>query len=245
MPAATDARPSARYLFSALILLGSMAICSQSLAQTASERLYQIDLLVFVYESNRSAFVAAPGATAPRMRGAVALKSADPSAATGIPLFTVLDGSSRPALAGARQRLESAGDTRPIAHLAWRQPMFAFQSSRRVSLSQELLIATQAGSAGEEFSLEGTVALQRGRYINLELDLKLSEAGDLWQWELNEDVRDSVYRLKERRQIKLDETHYYDHGAFGAIIRVSSYTPPNQAPLAEPEAEPEASDGSD
>jgi hypothetical protein len=30
-----------------------------------------------------------------------------------------------------------------------------------------------------------------------------------------------VYRLNERRRVKLSETHYFDHPKFGALVRVS------------------------
>jgi hypothetical protein len=58
--------------------------------------------------------------------------------------------------------------------------------------------------------LSGTVAVQRGQYLFLRLELDYATP----------DGR--AYRLRERRRVKFNERHYFDHPAIGAIAVVST-----------------------
>lgn len=57
--------------------------------------------------------------------------------------------------------------------------------------------------------LSGAVAVQRGQYLFLRVELDYAAP----------DGR--VYQLRERRRVKFNERHYFDHPALGAIAVVS------------------------
>ena len=61
--------------------------------------------------------------------------------------------------------------------------------------------------------LAGAVALQRGQYLFLgvELDFRPADAP----------TPGTVYSLREKRRIKFNERHYFDHPAMGLIAQVS------------------------
>lgn len=213
------------------VLLLGLLLAHEAFGQAAPapERLYQVELVVFAFEGDRSRFHAAPGMDAPRSRGAVRLRSVPEQATFDAGdeerLFELLPVEAL-SLSRVQQRLDQASETRVLAHLGWRQPMFGFGSGRRVAIDPVGL-----ADGGQ---LAGTAALLRGRFINLELDLVLTEPPDPWTWsDTGDGAAPLRYRLRERRQLRLGETHYFDHGAFGVIARVERWLRPEE--LAGPE----------
>jgi hypothetical protein len=62
--------------------------------------------------------------------------------------------------------------------------------------------------------LAGAVALQRGQYLFLGVDLDFKPSdGSV--------AAGTVYSLRERRRIKFGERHYFDHPALGVIAQVA------------------------
>ncbi len=90
--------------------------------------------------------------------------------------------------------LRRSGGFKPLVHLSWVQRV----GSNRVGEA----VRIKAGG------LDGLIKIQRGNYLHLLADFEYAQ-------------NETVYRLKEKRRIKLNETHYLDHPRLGIIARVS------------------------
>lgn len=91
-------------------------------------------------------------------------------------------------------RLEQSPNYQPLVHLSWVQPVAGNQLSDAVQIQAD--------------DLNGFVRIERGNYLYLWVDLEY-KPGQI------------IYRLNEKRRIKLNETHYLDHPKLGVIARVA------------------------
>lgn len=123
-----------------------------------------------------------------------------------------------------RGGLASARGYRVLFHRAWRQPVY--------DRAHAIDYPVHGVAAGGRSSVDGTVTLIRERFLHLDVDLLLqTSAGN---------GMPAAFRLNERRRIRSDELHYFDHPRFGVIARVTPY-----AAAAEPAAvAPDAGAGS-
>jgi len=107
---------------------------------------------------------------------------------------------------------------------AWRQPSFGVAGARRVYLTDLDGAAGQAaikvGPGGVVTrgtpSVTGTVSIKVARLLHVAVDFLYAQEGQ-------------PVRLTETRQVKLRETHYFDHPLFGVIVQVSPYVVPDIA----------------
>ena len=113
-------------------------------------------------------------------------------------------------LHGAYNQISRKASYRPLLYVSW------LQSVSGKGLSNAVHIHSSAGPNGD-FPLNGYVRIQRGHYLHFLVDLEYSP--DLING-YNEDNDSLVYHLKEKRRIKLNETHYYDHPKFGVIVKL-------------------------
>lgn len=120
-----------------------------------------------------------------------------------------------------RGGLASARGYRVLYHRAWRQP--AYDRSGAVDYP----VHAQAAGA----SVDGTITLIKERYLHLDVDLLLREAAALPDGDAA-----PAFRLSEKRRIRSDELHYFDHPRFGVIARVTPYQSPDAATAGEPDA---------
>ena len=112
----------------------------------------------------------------------------------------------------SERQLKRAGYA-PILHVSWLQQV----GKNRVSNAVHIYTTDGQG----DYPLNGYVRIQRGNYLHLLVDL-----------EYTRDITDSdsgafrsvVYRLQEKRRIKLNEIHYLDHPRFGVIAEVRPVT---------------------
>jgi hypothetical protein len=95
--------------------------------------------------------------------------------------------------------LRRRGDYRVLGHGAW-QSVIGSGAASTVRVEDVMSTAEQ---------VTGDVALQRGTYLTLRIDLTYAPS------------EGSRYVLSERRRIKYNERHYFDHPAFGAIVLIS------------------------
>lgn len=111
-------------------------------------------------------------------------------------------------LAAAATSLKNSGQHRVLAHLRWQQ------SAEAKSLSKPVKIMSS------ENGLDGALRFYLSRFLLVDVGLTLKEAagGVISGGAENEGM---VYRLNERRRVKLSETHYFDHPKFGALVRVA------------------------
>ncbi len=99
-------------------------------------------------------------------------------------------------LHGSYASMARSQQYQPLMHVAW------IQSVKSNSYSQAVQITDPAGR------LNGYFRLQRGNLVHMIADLEYSSGS-------------VIYRLKEKRRFKLNETHYLDHPKFGVLARVS------------------------
>lgn len=98
-------------------------------------------------------------------------------------------------LFAAYEQLRRAPNLRPLLHLAWLQAVEPGQVSAPYHVR------------GAE--VEGMVSLEQGEHLYASVDIEYRPADGM------------IYRLREKRQLKLDEIHYLDHPAFGVLIKLS------------------------
>ncbi|HTJ15786.1 MAG TPA: CsiV family protein [Steroidobacteraceae bacterium] len=120
-----------------------------------------------------------------------------------------------PALPPAKFKLQAIADTlkrsrnyQPLAHFGWTQPGYPRDDARYLPINS----LVPAGSG-----LVGQVALSRGRYLHLTLDLVYdapSAAGEPTQ----------RFVLRQSRRMRSNERHYLDSPRFGVIAIVTPST---------------------
>jgi hypothetical protein len=92
---------------------------------------------------------------------------------------------------------------RPLLHVAW------VQSTVEKELSSPVHVQSADGR------LNGYLQLQQGQGLQMTVDLELSaNVGDGF-------TKVVVYRINEKRVIKLNEVYYLDHPKFGAVAKIS------------------------
>ncbi|HLS82796.1 MAG TPA: CsiV family protein [Steroidobacter sp.] len=110
--------------------------------------------------------------------------------------------ASRQQLTAVQETLRRSRDYRPIAHIGWTQPGYGRNDARF------LPVATLAPAAS---GLGGQIALTRGRYLHLTLDLTFAPA----------DAPGRQYVLRQSRRMRSNERHYIDHPKFGVIALIT------------------------
>ena len=116
---------------------------------------------------------------------------------------------SFPALPASRYKLTAIEETlrrsrnyRPLAHLGWTQPGFPRNDAK--SLSVSAMVPTASGVAGQ-------IALSRGRYLHLTLELVFEPPDEPGQ----------RFVLRQTRRMRSNERHYFDHPRFGVIVVIA------------------------
>jgi hypothetical protein len=103
-------------------------------------------------------------------------------------------------LGAAEQALVRRGGYEVLAHAAW--AAIVPPNGRTTARLDEVL--------KDGTPLAGSVALQRGQYLFLGLDVDYQAAPGV------------VFGLREKRRVKFGERHYFDHPAFGIIAEVTA-----------------------
>lgn len=113
-----------------------------------------------------------------------------------------------PALQPSQLKLTAIADTlrrsrnyQPLAHFGWTQPGFPRGDARYMSID---------GWVPADSGLGGQVALSRGRYLHLTLELT---------YDSPEDGQRMV--LEQTRRMRSNERHYIDHPKFGVIALIT------------------------
>ena len=152
---------------------------------------YQIELVVFENKNSTPAGGEHWRSEAPPLETAGALVPDD-----GLPP----DSRLAPALAA----LEKDATYRILAQKKWAQAGDEKKSSKPAIV--------QAGT-----ELEGLAQFYVSRFLHIELDIRFCPADA----PVSEAGAPVVFRLEEKRRIKSQETHYFDHPKFGVLLRVT------------------------
>jgi hypothetical protein len=191
-------------LAAALLCVGS-AVAQQAAPAQPGLQSYDVELLIFrnlsgketpenwgVEASSTEAKVAIPD----EETGAV--EAPAPTAPT----------TSFPSLPASKMKLTAVEETmrrsrvyQPVAHFGWTQPGFARNSAKFLSVSS--LVPASSG-------LQGRIALTRGRYLHLTLDLVYADQESPQR-----------YVLRQTRRMRSNERHYIDSPKFGVIAVIT------------------------
>jgi hypothetical protein len=191
----------AKSLFVALI---AFAIIPASAQQAAPLQSYDVELVIFRNQNDKATpeewgLEAAAGQrlAIPDDESTPVAPSPEPAAA--MTTFPALP-SAKFKMSGIEEALRRSRNFQPLAHFGWTQPGYPRNDARFLSV-QPLV----PGSSG----LLGQIALSRGRYLHLTLDLV---------YEGDEGQR---YVLRQTRRMRSNERHYIDHPKFGVIALVT------------------------
>jgi hypothetical protein len=152
-------------------------------------------------------------------------------------------------LDGAYWSLRGAAGLKPLAHLAWRQPISSPGRTPPVYLAS----GTDTGSP----ELEGILKVSVSRFLHVNLDLllrrdtpagpsitpALAAANDSGPPEPLYPLGspdDYVYRMQAHRRMRSGELHYIDHPLMGVLLRIDRYRGdgrPQQSETTEDDAE--------
>jgi hypothetical protein len=123
--------------------------------------------------------------------------------------------ASFPALPPAKYKLTAIADTlkrsrnyQPLAHFGWTQPGYPRGDAKYLTINSMV----PAGSG-----IVGQVALSRGRYLHLTLDLVYDAPGAAGE-------PTQRFVLRQSRRMRSNERHYLDSPRFGVIAIVTPST---------------------
>lgn len=194
-------------LLKRVIVLAACALVSSASAQTVLTS-YDVELIVFRTLSAKASpedwgmeaaaagqHLEVPGEDAQDTETAPA---APPAAAPT---------QSFPALPAAKFKLTAIADTlrrtrnyQPLAHFGWTQPGFPRGEPHYMSI--EGIVPATSG-------LSGQIALARGRYLHLTLELAYDSP------------EEGRMVLRQTRRMRSNERHYVDHPKFGVIAIIT------------------------
>jgi hypothetical protein len=207
-------RKSFRLVALALALLGTVALPASAQQETPLQ-LYDVELVIFsTVNPNASPEEWRMEAEAAKQR--LAIPDDEPSPfASSQPAATETT-STFPALPPARLKLTAIADTlrrsrnyHPLAHFGWTQPGYPRGEAKFLTINSMV----PAGSG-----LLGQVALSRGRYLHLTLDLVYEAPGAGGE-------APQRFVLRQSRRMRSNERHYLDSPRFG-VIAIVTPTPP-------------------
>jgi hypothetical protein len=197
-----------------LALLGCVALSASAQQSTQVLQSYDVELLVFrTLNPNASPEEWSMEAAEAGQRLAIPEDEPEPSAASAPPPTTT---SNFPALASGRFKLTGIYDTlrrsrnyQPLAHFGWTQPGYPRNDAKLLTINSMV----PAGSG-----LVGQVALTRGRYLHLTLDLVYDAPGAAGE-------PTQRFVMRQSRRMRSNERHYLDSPRFGVIAIVTPSNP--------------------
>jgi hypothetical protein len=198
-----------------LVVLGTVTLNASAQQATLVLQSYDVELLIFrTLNPNASPEEWRMEAAAAGQRLAIPEDEPSPFASSDpAPPPTT---TSFPALAPAKFKLTAIYDTlrrsrnyQPLAHFGWTQPGYPRNDAKFLTINSMV----PAGSG-----LQGQVALSRGRYLHLTLDVVYdapAAAGEPTQ----------RFVLRQSRRMRSNERHYLDSPRFGVIALVTPTNP--------------------
>jgi hypothetical protein len=196
-----------------LIFLAALALVSSATAQQPSVMIsYDVELIIFRTLSAKATpedWQMEAGAAGQHL--AITEEDGQETETVVAPPPPTTPTTSFPALAAGKFKLTTIADTlkrsrnyQPLAHFGWTQPGFPRGEPHYMSIDG--LVPADAG-------LSGQIALSRGRYLHLTLELA---------YESPEGGGRMV--LRQTRRMRSNERHYIDHPKFGVIAIITPST---------------------
>ena len=201
--------PFQRKLGMGLLVAAVLSVGSAVAQQGAPTQSYNVELLIFRNlggtETPETWPVEATAADPPQEIPDDDLGATEAPAPTAPTVSFPSLAPSQMKLSGMEQALRRNRAYEPVAHIGWTQPGFARDAAKYLSVSSLV-----PGSSG----LQGQIALSRGRYLHLTLDLVLDAAGEPGE-------PPQHYVLRQTRRMRSNERHYIDSPKFGVIAVIT------------------------
>ena len=197
----------------ALLSVATLTASAQQATTTPVLQNYDVELLVFrTLNPNASPEEWSMEAAAAGQRLAIPEDEPSPFASNDPAPTTT---ATYPALSPAKFKLQAIADTlkrsrnyQPLAHFGWTQPGYPRDEAKYLPINS----LVPAGSG-----LVGQVALSRGRYLHLTLDLVYDAPGAAGE-------ATQRFVLRQSRRMRSNERHYMDSPRFGVIAIVTPST---------------------
>jgi len=206
-------RPVARLVVAVALLAAVMLPASAQQSQTVLQS-YDVELVIFRTLNPNAApeewsleAAAAGQRLAIPEDDAVPFTSGEPAPATTVSYPPLTAGKFK--LTGIVDTLRRSRNYQPLAHFGWTQPGYARGDAKYLSINSMV----PAGSG-----LHGQVALSRGRYLHLTLDLVYDAPGAAGE-------ATQRFVLRQSRRMRSNERHYMDSPRFGVIAIVTPTAP--------------------
>lgn len=195
-------------------LLGAATLTASAQQTTAVLQSYDVELLVFrTLTPNTSPEEWGFEAAAAGQRLAIPEDEPTPFTSSEPAPATI---ATFPALAPGKFKLTAIAETlrrsrsyQPLAHFGWTQPGYPRDSAKYLPINSMV----PAGSG-----LQGQIALSRGRYLHLTLDLVYDAPGA-------DGGPTQRFVLRQSRRMRSNERHYLDSPRFGVIAIVTPSGP--------------------
>jgi hypothetical protein len=208
-------KKSLRLVALALVLLGTVTLTASAQQTTQVLQSYDVELLIFrQLHPNASDEEWSMEAAAAGQRLAIPEDEPTPFASSAPPPTDTT--STFPALPPAKFKLTAIADTlrrsrnyQALAHFGWTQPGYPRDDAKFLTINSMV----PAGSG-----LVGQVALSRGRYLHLTVDLVYDAPGA-------EGEPPQRFVLRQSRRMRSNERHYLDSPRFGVIAIVTPTNP--------------------
>lgn len=130
-------------------------------------------------------------------------------------------------LTGIYNELKYSKNYRPIMHVSWEQPALNSSKARYVQVRS---LEGQGESGDPLIKLDGAIRIRSSQFLHADVDLFYlvkSIPESMLQTIINmgsgATIESGYAELKETRRMKLNELHYFDHPAFGLLLRVSRF----------------------
>ncbi len=214
-----------------LVIISLLSLTTPAASQESPEppRYYDIEIIDFARDAEGAGNTEywPPLEEPPDWSQAVSLRYDDPATKiTRLPASGHRLKREYRNLRGTQDRL------RPLAHLAWRQPLLSGEESPPIYIRSRdgYEPATVGGESHPE--LEGTVRVTGKRYLHVHLDLLLRQLTppDLTADAPGDDVEPTdlaayyqTYRMLDHRRMRSDRLHYIDHPMFGVLVLATPY----------------------
>jgi hypothetical protein len=191
--------------------LGVATLSASAQQSTSVLQSYDVELVVFrTLNPNASPEQWSMEAAAAGQR--LAIPDDEPSPFAAAEPAPAAATASFPTLSPAKYKLTAIADTlkrsrnyQPLAHFGWTQPGFPRGDAKYMTINSMV----PAGSG-----IVGQVALSRGRYLHLTLDLVYDAPGAAGE-------PTQRFVLRQSRRMRSNERHYLDSPRFGVIAIVT------------------------
>lgn len=193
-------------------------LCFSGGTHAAEKKLYKVELIVFSQNSRTSEVLNSASSDIEWPRNRVGLAGISPLSQRQP--FAMLARSDL-MLTTIETKLSHAENYQPLLHMGWVESVLANRLGKAIHISQDV----------DDGTIEGYVQLKRSHYLHyftyLEYTRHDSGYDPMGERMFEDDVDEiekvsgsKTYLIDEKRRIRLNEIHYFDHPRFGAIVKV-------------------------